>query len=160
MSPIKFIIKIIIYYPLMILTALIGLPLFLVVFVWRLIISTLIAIAVSILWVPRKTRYLIIYADSEHWKSYFEDEVIPSLLEHAKVINLSRDVETKKWWHLEWILYRHIDAPRIPLVIRFSPVGTWRIITFYNAFMQAEKGNNQALEKRKAKIKSWSYEIH
>lgn len=146
--------------PLILLAALIALPLLAVVFVCWFISSTALATAVAILWIPRKIRYLIIYSDSAQWKSYFEEEVIPSFDQNAKVINLSRDGGRKKWWHLDWILYRHCAGyrNRFPIVIRLSPFGTWRAVRFYDAFIQAKKGKNQSLDNAKATLNSWSYE--
>jgi len=146
--------------PIIFLAALIALPLLAVAFVCWCISSAALAAAVAILWIPRKIRYLIIYSDSAQWKSYFEEEVIPSFERNAKVINLSRDGGRKKWWHLDSILYRHCAGyrNRFPIVIRLSPVGTWRVVRFYDAFIQAKKGKNQSLDNAKATLNSWSYE--
>jgi len=146
--------------PLVVLAGLIALAFFAVVFVCWFISSAALAAVVTILWIPRKIRYLIIYSDSPQWKSYFEEEVIPSFVRNAKVINLSRDGGGSKWWHLDWVVYRHCAGyrNRFPIVIRLSPIGTWRAVRFYDAFIQAKKGKTQNLELAKATLNLWSYE--
>jgi hypothetical protein len=128
-----------------------------VVLCW-LVATAAVMIAVSLLWSIRGVSYLVVYSDSAQWKPYFEEEVIPAFGDRAKVLNLSTDGGQKKWWHLDWWVYRHCAGyrNRFPLILRFSAFGSWKAIRFYDAFMQAKKGKTAALEQSKALVYEWS----
>ena len=103
--------------------------------------------------------YLIVYSDSNQWKSYFENEVIPTFGERAYVINLSTNGEKRNRRNTDWCIYNHCSGGwknRFPIVIRFSRIGTWSSVRFYDAFMQSKKGKNRELEKAKAIVKKWA----
>jgi len=105
---------------------------------------------------------LIIYSDSAQWKPYFENEVIPAFGKRVRVINLStfdRAKRTKQ--NIDWYVYGHCctfggTRNRFPMVIRFSWIGTWSTVRFYDAFMQSKKGKNQQLEKAKTTVERWA----
>lgn len=126
------------------------------------LVSVTIALLVSVLWVPRGIRFLVIYSDSAQWKTYFEGEVVPSLGGAARIINLSREGGQKKRWHLDWLIYRHCAGyqNRFPIVIGFSPFGIWKTIRFYDAYMQSKNGKLAALDKAKADLSLWLSDCH
>jgi hypothetical protein len=123
-----------------------------------LIATAAIRISVSLLWSTRGISYLVVYSDSAQWKSYFEEEVIPSFGRRAKILNLSTAGGRKKWWHLDWWLYKHCAGyrNRFPIILRFSAFGRWKAVRFYDAYMQAKKGKTAALEHSKALVHEWS----
>jgi hypothetical protein len=133
-------------------------PVAVAVFVCWLVASAAVVLAVSLMWRTRGVSFLIVYSDSAQWKRYFEEEVIPVFASRARVLNLSTDGGRKKWWHLDWWIYRHCAGyrNRFPIILRFSPLGRWKAIRFYDAFIQAKKGKIQALEESKALVGIWS----
>ena len=137
--------------------AIIALPLLAVVFTCWLISSSALWLLVMLSWIPKGKRYLIVYSDSENWRHYFESDVLPAFSTQAKTINLSRDGGRKKWWHLDWIMYRHCAGYRncYPIVIRFSSLGIWKSVRFYDAFIQSRKGKPELLDSRKRTIELW-----
>jgi len=103
--------------------------------------------------------YLIVYSDSSQWKSYFEDEVLPAFGKRACAINLSTDGEKKNRRSADWCIYNHCSGGwrnRFPIIIRFSRIGTWRTVRFYDAYIQSKKGKNKKLEMARASVKKWA----
>jgi len=123
-----------------------------------LVASAAVVVAVSLIWRTRGISFLVVYSDSAQWKRYFEDEVLPVFGSRARVLNLSTDGGRKKWWHLDWWVYRHCAGyrNRFPIILRFSSLGRWKVIRFYEAFVQAKKGKIQALEDAKTLVCNWS----
>ena len=119
--------------------------------------SVFVSVAVSLLWLTHGTRFLVVYSESAQWKSYFEEEVVPAFGCSARVINLSRDGGTKKWWRLDWCIYQCCAGyrNRFPIVFRFSWFGPWKTVRFYDAYMLSKKGKTSALEKAKIDASLW-----
>jgi hypothetical protein len=142
---------------LVVLLAIVALPLLLAVFAGWILSSLALWFLVMIFWKPRGIRYLIVYSESQQWRQYFESDVLPAFEDISIVLNLSKDGGQKKWWHLNWIIYRHCAGyrNRFPIVIRFTCLGAWRAIRFYDAFIQAKKGKTEALELAKSRIDLW-----
>src|SRR5687768_13867945 len=94
------------------LAVVVAVPLGIIAVTCWLIGSIAVVLLVSLLWIPRGKRFLVVYSDSAQWKPYFEDDVVPAFGTSAQVINLSRDGGAKKWWHLDWAVYRHCGGYR------------------------------------------------
>jgi hypothetical protein len=114
-------------------------------------------LAVSLFWIPRGKRFLIVYSESEQWRDYFEKRVVPAFGGAAQVINLSREGGRRKWWHLGWALHVHCGGyrNRFPAVHRFGFFAPWKSLRFYDAYMQAKKGKTAALNKAQADLSLW-----
>lgn len=108
-------------------------------------------------WRPKGIRYLVAYSDSEQWKDYFERDVLPALGASVFTINLSREGGGARRADLGWRLYRHVGVrrDRYPVVCRVTRRGGWEVIRFYQAFLAAQKGRNEALDRAKAEISRW-----
>jgi hypothetical protein len=143
--------------PVIVAAVVLGAPILALAAICWLMATATIVVAVSLFWIPRGQKFLIVYSDSTQWKAYFEEEVLPAFGASARVINLSRDGGWKKWWHLDWAAYRHCAGyrNRFPAVYRFTAFGAWRSIRFYDAFMLSNKGNVAALDKAKADLLLW-----
>lgn len=135
----------------------IVIPLAVVVVLCWLVASAAVVLAVALMWRTRGISFLIVYSDSAQWKGYFEDEVITAFGKRARVLNLSTDGGRQRWWHLDRWIYRHCARyrNRFPIILRFSLLGRWKAIRFYDAFIQAKKGKIQALEESKALVDAW-----
>lgn len=143
--------------PVIVAAVVLGAPIVALAAICWFTVSVAIVVAVSLFWIPRGQRFLIVYSDSAQWKAYFEEEVLPAFGASARVINLSRDGGRKKWWHLDWAAYRHCAGyrNRFPTVYRFAAFGSWRSIRFYDAFILSKKGKIAALDKAKADLFFW-----
>lgn len=119
--------------------------------------ALVISVAVSLGWLPRGQRFLIVYSDSAQWKAYFEEEVLPAFGASARVLNVSRDGGRIRWWHLAWVIHRYCGGyyNRFPTVYRFPAFGGWRSIRFYNAYQEAKKGKPAALDQAKGQLLQW-----
>ena len=108
-------------------------------------------------WRSKGIRYLVAYSDNEHWKDYFEREVLPALGSSVCTINLSQEGGGKRRADLGWRLYRHVGVrrDRYPVVCRVTRRGGWEVIRFYQAFLAARKGRSVPLERAKAVLASW-----
>jgi hypothetical protein len=148
--------------PLVLALSVVAVPIIaLAAFCW-LVGSVTLVVAISVCWIPRGRRFLVVYSESAQWKSYFEDEILPAFGTSAQVINLSRDGGRQKWWCLGWAAYRHCAGyrNRFPAVYRFSLFGPWRSLRFYEAYLQSKKGKSSALEKAKADLRLWIPRTH
>ncbi|MBI2511944.1 MAG: hypothetical protein HYV96_08195 [Opitutae bacterium] len=143
--------------PIIVAVVIFGLPLVGIVLLCWFGASVGLIVAVSLFWLPRGKRYLVVYSESEHWRSFFEDEVLPAFGNAAHVINLSREGGQRRWWHLGWALHVHCGGyrNRFPAVYRFALFGPWVSIRFYDAYMQAKKGKTAALDKARADLSLW-----
>lgn len=143
--------------PLIALVLLLAIPFVLVALICWCVSSAVVCVAVSVHWIPIGVSFLIIYSESPQWKSYFEEEVVPAFGPAARVVNLSRDGGSRKWWHLDWWVYRHCAGfrNRFPIVFHFSRFGRWTTIRFHDAFMQSKKGETAALDQAKANLLIW-----
>jgi hypothetical protein len=146
------------FLPVILAALVLALPFVAVAFLCWALLATAIVVGISLVWIPRGQRYLIVYSDSGQWRPYFENEVLPAFGASARVINLSRDGGKKKWWHLDWAAYRHCAGyqNRFPSVFCFRSFGPWRSIRFYDAYMLSKRGRFSALERAKAQLSSWS----
>jgi hypothetical protein len=133
-------------------------PSALVVLLGWILASMIVVLAASLAWRARGISFLIVYSDSAQWKRYFEEDVLPVFGRSARVLNLSVHGARKRWWHLDWCIYRHCAGykNRFPIVVRFSTLGRWEAVRFYDAFMQAKKGRNRALEEAKTQLATWN----
>jgi hypothetical protein len=149
--------KLLILAPVIVAAMVLALPIMALVLTCWLAASIGLVVLVSLAWIPRGQRFLIVYSDSPLWKSYFEEEVLPAFGSSAHVINLSRDGGGKKWWHLDWAAYRHCSGRwnRFPAVYRFSAFGRWSSVRFYDAYMQSKAGKRVELEKAKSDLFLW-----
>lgn len=143
--------------PVIVAAVVLGAPIAALAVVYWLTTSVVIVAAISLLWIPRGQRFLVVYSDSEQWRPYFEEEVLPAFGSSARVINLSRDGGRKKWWHLDWAAFRHCAGyrNRFPAVYRFSAFGSWKAIRFYDAYMLSKKEKAGALNMAKADLFIW-----
>lgn len=143
--------------PLLAVCAALALPLAAVALVSWGAYAAVVVIGVSIWWIPRGRRFLVVYSDSELWQSYFRDEVAPAFGASARVINHSRDGGTCRWWDLGWAAYRLCGGARnhLPIVVRFSAFGPWKSIRFYRAYKLAKGGEPADLERAKQALHAW-----
>jgi hypothetical protein len=144
---------------LMLIGALPLIPVLLVLLAIYMLIATIwFRAAIACSYFPRGVRFLVVYSDSAQWKNYFESEVMPALGSGVRSINLSTEGGRKGRWELDWQLYRHTCGyrDRFPVVYKFTRLGGWKTVRFYDAFMQAKRGETAALEQSKALIYEWS----
>ena len=121
--------------------------------------AIMVCLLVTLAWITRGVRFLVVYSDSEQWKPYFEGNVISGLGTSARVINLSRDGGRKRWWHLDWAVYQFCGGmrSRFPIVLRFRAFGPWQCVRFYDAYLEAKKGKPGALNEAKARVQRWNH---
>lgn len=143
--------------PLVLFLILVAAPIWVVVLLLWSVLAVVISFLASLLRLSRGIRYLVVYSESEQWEPYFRDEVVPAFGRSARVINLSKDGGTKRWWHLDWFLYKYCGGyrNRFPIIVRFSWFGPWKTIRFYEAYMQSKKGDSGALNKAKSDALCW-----
>ena len=110
---------------------------------WALVLRLL----VLVLWAPRGRRVLVVYSNSPHWKSYFEDHLLPRLGSSSVVLNWS---ERRDWsFTLARCLFRFYGGPKAynPLVVVIHPLGRAAIFRFWPAFRDAKHGRVEPLQR-------------
>ncbi|MGE0133249.1 MAG: hypothetical protein AB7U82_34665 [Blastocatellales bacterium] len=96
-------------------------------------------------WPPNKY-ILFVYTQSEHWSPYIEQKILPSISDHAVVINRTTQQQWKKEFALEKRaieLWADIEANPIALV--FKPYKKVKAFRFYEAFRDFKHGKESKL---------------
>ena len=97
---------------------------------------------------------LFVYSDSPNWKSYIESQVLPSIKDHAIVLNWSERSrwKGKKSWPVR--AFRHWGGRKEfnPLAIVFCGLTRVRTIRFYQAFRDFRHGKEGPLREAESQL--------
>lgn len=104
-------------------------------------------------WFPKGKHVFFLYSNSEKWKDYFENELIPKILKKSVVWNWS--TRQKDGWNDDILDARILRYFRpvghfYPMAIVFLPSGEVKIFQFYSSYVQmlkSQKDDYKKLEK-------------
>jgi hypothetical protein len=89
---------------------------------------------------------LIVYSNSPHWQTYFEEHVLPEAASHAAILNWS---ERRKWkWSLPVALFRVFGGNQNfnPLALIFRPFRWPLALRFFEPFKSFRHGKPEEVE--------------
>lgn len=109
--------------------------------------STLLLLAVWLVWCPRGRYALVVYSDSPVWQEYFDSQILPALAGRAAVLNWS----ARRHWKLSLavVLFRVFGGTREfnPIAIVFEPLCWPRRFRFYVAFRSFKHGRHHEVNR-------------
>jgi hypothetical protein len=98
------------------------------------------------LWGRRGIRGVLVYSNSPNWQEYIEEEWLPVIGKHTKILNWSNH---KKWRKsLSVLLFKYYCGTYNnfnPSVILLRGARTPLVFRFFFAFRDAKHGNQEAL---------------
>ena len=105
------------------------------------------------IWLRRKDPFVIfVYSNSPIWKDYIENEILPSIKDHAMILNWS---ERRNWKSSLPVLaiqyfsgYRNFN----PMGMVFRPFRWVKIYRFFKAFQEFKHGNIKSVEELKREM--------
>jgi len=102
----------------------------------------------------RQGRFILfVYSNSPNWKSHIEENILPQIRDRAVILNRS---ERNQWDNTSWAVqaFQHWGGRENfnPLAVIFCNLINVRVIRFYNAFHDLEKGEPSSLQKAQAQL--------
>ncbi|HJX84533.1 MAG TPA: hypothetical protein VJ723_09335, partial [Candidatus Angelobacter sp.] len=138
----------VIFIPLVIPLAIIGIVSFLVY-------RTVLYLLIWLVWLPRGKDVLYVSSDSPIWQQYMADQILPLVKNRAVVLNWS---EREKWFRYSFSVrvFRAFGGSREfnPLVVVFRPLRRARCFRFLPAFKDWKHGNTGSVEQLRRELMS------
>ncbi|QJW85285.1 hypothetical protein HK414_23505 [Ramlibacter terrae] len=126
--------------------------------VWA--VHGLYGLALSIGWWLRHGRrgqdFLVVYSNSPKWSDFFSEDVLPVVSGRAIVVDISKQPSRKASRSLERRSHRYWGGrvEHTPLVIHFRHIGRVTQVRFYEAALQAKRGEPSPLREQLAKLQA------
>ena len=108
----------------------------------------ILTLAVWLFWCPRGRYALFIYSDSPIWKCHIEENILPKLSDHAKVLNWSHR-KTHSQYSFPVLIFNYFAGDREwnPMAVIFKPFKVPRTFRFWSGYKSLKRGNSVALNK-------------
>lgn len=96
----------------------------------------------------RQARFILfVYSDSRIWKSYIEQNLLPSIEDHAIILNWSERSQWKMSWAVQAFHHWGGEKDFNPMAIVFCNLAKVRVFRFYSAFYEYQHGKITSLQK-------------
>jgi hypothetical protein len=116
-------------------------------FVFYVLASIFLYLAIWALWLPRSKHILFVYSDSPIWHDYIEEHILPVIRDRAVVLNWSQ--RRSRLWRrsLAVAAFKHFGGWRDfnPMAVVFRPFQRARVFRFLPAFREFKHGRPEKL---------------
>tara|TARA_R110002072_G_scaffold20841_7_gene75247 strand:+ start:3729 stop:4193 length:465 start_codon:yes stop_codon:yes gene_type:complete len=120
-------------------------PVFLLIFIYSILLKVYIRIRLWVEW-PKGTYVLFAYSESENWSDYIEENILPRIAAHSRVINRTIDQNWKQKYRREKQAIEYWASLNInPVAIVFRAWRPATVIPFYEAFRDLKHGKENAI---------------
>jgi hypothetical protein len=114
------------------------------------------SLLVRVMWYPHGKYLVLAYSNSPNWQQYIENDILPKLDRHCRIVNWSERSKWR-WWSkpLEVKVFQHWTGAQslfsyqreyIPVAITFMPWWRPRVFRFWKAFKDFKHGKMNKLK--------------
>ncbi|MCX6830546.1 MAG: hypothetical protein NT028_00190 [candidate division Zixibacteria bacterium] len=99
---------------------------------------------------------LFVYSNSPKWQAYVKEQIIPKIAQYTVTLNWSKRADWKTEMPLEAKIFKHFkhrgEGKELPLAIILLRWRRLRVVGFYKAFKEHNRGNDNLLEQQEDRL--------